>query len=50
MRRSPRRPFALQGAWDQKGIARSSAPEVTWSAKWGGIASQGRMVLHKTKR
>jgi predicted enzyme related to lactoylglutathione lyase len=42
--------FALQGAWDQKGIARSSAPEVTWSAKWGGIASQGRMVLHKTKR
>jgi predicted enzyme related to lactoylglutathione lyase len=42
--------FALQGAWDQKGIERSSASEVTWSAKWGGIASQGRMVLHKTKR
>ena len=42
--------FALQGAWDQKGIERSSAPEVTWSAKWEGIASQGRMVLPKTKR
>jgi hypothetical protein len=38
--------FALQGAWDQK----SSASEVSWSAKWGGIASQGRMVLPKTKR
>jgi predicted enzyme related to lactoylglutathione lyase len=42
--------FALQGAWDQKGIKRSSAPEVSWSAKWGGIATQGRMVLPKTKR
>ncbi|WP_027530319.1 VOC family protein [Bradyrhizobium sp. WSM3983] len=42
--------FALQGAWDQKGIERSSASEVSWSAKWGDIASQGRMVLHKTKR
>ena len=42
--------FALEGAWDQKAIARSSASEVTWSAKWGGIASQGRMVLPKTKR
>ena len=42
--------FALEGAWDQQAIARSSAPEVTWSAKWGGIASQGRMVLPKTKR
>jgi predicted enzyme related to lactoylglutathione lyase len=42
--------FALQGAWDQKGIERSSASEVSWSAKWGGIASQGRAVLHKTKR
>jgi predicted enzyme related to lactoylglutathione lyase len=42
--------FALQGAWDQKGIARSSAPEVTWSAKWGDIASKGRMVVHKPKR
>ena len=42
--------FALQGKWDQKGAGRSSAQEVSWSAKWGGIASQGRMVLHKTKR
>ncbi len=42
--------FALQGAWDQKGIERSSASEVSWSAKWGGIASQGRVVLPKTKR
>lgn len=42
--------FTLQGAWDQTGIARSSAAEVSWSAKWGGIASQGRMVIHKTKR
>ena len=29
---------------------RSSASEVAWSAKWGGIASQGRMVLPKPKR
>jgi uncharacterized protein len=38
--------FVLQGAWDQE----SSASEVSWSAKWGGISSQGRMVLPKTKR
>jgi len=38
--------FVLQGRWDQK----SSTSEVSWSAKWGGIASQGRMVLPKTKR
>ncbi|WP_246774029.1 VOC family protein [Bradyrhizobium diazoefficiens] len=42
--------FTLQGAWDRKAIERSSASEVSWSAKWGGIASQGRMVLPKTKR
>ena len=42
--------FALQGALDRKGIERSSASEVGWSAKWGGMASQGRVVLHKTKR
>jgi predicted enzyme related to lactoylglutathione lyase len=42
--------FALQGAWYQKGIERSFAPEVSWSAKWEGIATQGRMVLPKTKR
>ncbi|MGV7219659.1 VOC family protein [Bradyrhizobium sp. UFLA05-112] len=40
--------FALQGAWDQKRTGRTS--EVGWSARWGGIASKGRMVLHKTKR
>jgi predicted enzyme related to lactoylglutathione lyase len=42
--------FALQGAWDQKRTGRPSASEVGWSAKWGGIASQGRIVLHKMKR
>ncbi|WFU37477.1 VOC family protein [Bradyrhizobium sp. CB82] len=42
--------FALQGARDQTGIERSAASEVGWSAKWGGIASQGRMVLPKPKR
>ncbi|MCP3473284.1 VOC family protein [Bradyrhizobium sp. CCGUVB1N3] len=42
--------FALQGAWDQKGTERPSAAKVGWSARWGGIASQGRMVLDKTKR
>jgi len=42
--------FALQGARGQKDAEQSSASEVTWSAKWGGIASQGRMVLPKPKR
>jgi uncharacterized protein len=42
--------FALQGARGQRGTERSFASEVTWSAKWGGIASQGRIVLPKTKR
>jgi predicted enzyme related to lactoylglutathione lyase len=42
--------FALQGAWDQTRAERPSASQVGWSAKWGGIASQGRLVLHKTKR
>jgi predicted enzyme related to lactoylglutathione lyase len=37
--------FALQGAWD-----RTSGPEISWSAKWGGISSQGRMVLPKTNK
>jgi len=40
--------FALQGAWDQKGG--SSSSEVSWSSEWGGIASRGRLVVHKTKR
>jgi predicted enzyme related to lactoylglutathione lyase len=42
--------FALQGARGQRDTERPSAFEVAWSAKWGGIASQGRMVLPKTKR
>jgi predicted enzyme related to lactoylglutathione lyase len=42
--------FALQGAQGQKGAARPSAADVNWSAKWGGIASQGRMVFPKPKR
>jgi hypothetical protein len=42
--------FALQSAQDQKGTARRSASEVSWSAKWDGIASQGRMVFRKPKR
>ena len=42
--------FALQGARGQRDPERSFASEVAWSAKWGGIASQGRMVLPKTKR
>lgn len=41
--------FALQGPY-QGGSARASATEVTWSARWGGIASQGRMVLDRPKR
>lgn len=42
--------FALQGAVGQKGIERSFTSEVRWSARWGGIASQGRMVLPKPRR
>ncbi|QPF92588.1 VOC family protein [Bradyrhizobium commune] len=42
--------FTLQGAWDRKGIERSSASEVSWSARWGDIASQGRIVRDKTRR
>ena len=42
--------FALQGARGQRDAEQPSASEVAWSAKWGGIASQGRMVLPKTKR
>lgn len=42
--------FTLQGAWDRKGIGRSSISEVSWSAKWGDIASRGRMVPPKTRR
>jgi uncharacterized protein len=42
--------FALQGAGGQKDAERPSASEVGWSARWGSIASQGRMVLPKPKR
>jgi uncharacterized protein len=42
--------FALQGVRGQRDAERPSASEVVWSAKWGGIASQGRMVLPKPKR
>nr|WP_249145643.1 VOC family protein [Bradyrhizobium diazoefficiens] len=38
--------FALEGGWDGKSVV----PEISWSAKWGGISSHGRMVLDKTKR
>jgi predicted enzyme related to lactoylglutathione lyase len=41
--------FALQGA-GQKGIERASGSEVGWSAKWGDIASRGRMVLPEPER
>ena len=42
--------FALQGPWDQKGSERGSASQVAWSAKWGDIVSQGRIVFPKPKR
>ena len=42
--------FALQGARGPKSTERPSASEVAWSAKWGGFASHGRMVLPKPKR
>ncbi|MGY3604940.1 MULTISPECIES: VOC family protein [unclassified Bradyrhizobium] len=41
--------FALQGARGHV-AERPSASEVAWSAKWGGVVSQGRMVLPKPKR
>ncbi len=41
--------FALQGARGPKDAEQPSASEVAWSAKWGGIASQGRMVLPKKR-
>lgn len=42
--------FALQGARGSTSIEPSSASEIGWSAKWGGIASQGRIMLPKPKR
>ena len=41
--------FALQGARGPKDAEQPSASEVAWSAKWGSIASQGRMVLPKKR-
>jgi len=42
--------FALQGARGEGDAERPSASEVAWSSKWGGFASQGRMVVPKPKR
>jgi predicted enzyme related to lactoylglutathione lyase len=42
--------FALQGARGQSDARHPSTSEVAWSSKWGGFASQGRMVLPKPKR
>lgn len=42
--------FALQGMRGESDAKRPSASEVAWSAKWGGFASQGRMVVPKPKR
>jgi uncharacterized protein len=41
--------FALQGARGQE-VTERAASEVGWSAKWGGVTSQGRMMLPKPKR
>ncbi|MEH2513560.1 putative enzyme related to lactoylglutathione lyase [Nitrobacteraceae bacterium AZCC 1564] len=41
--------FALQGAWGQEGAERPSTSEVGWSAKWGDIASRGRMVMPRKR-
>jgi predicted enzyme related to lactoylglutathione lyase len=38
--------FALQG----KCTERPFISEVGWSVSWGGVASKGKMVLHKAKR
>lgn len=42
--------FALQGTRGKRDAERPSKSEVAWSAKWGGFASQGRMVMPKRKR
>jgi predicted enzyme related to lactoylglutathione lyase len=42
--------FALQGVRGRRDAEQPSVAEVSWSAKWGGIASQGRMVIPKPKR
>ena len=42
--------FALQGARGTRDAKHPTASEVAWSSKWGGFASQGRMVVPKPKR
>jgi predicted enzyme related to lactoylglutathione lyase len=42
--------FALQGTRGESDAGRPSESEVAWSSKWGGFASQGRMVVPKPKR
>lgn len=37
--------FALQGLRGPRGRDESSAMEVEWSARWGDVASKGRMVV-----
>lgn len=41
--------FALQGTRRQAAIAQDAAPELTWTAEWGGISSRGK-VVSKPKR
>ena len=42
--------FALQGTRGESDAGRPSESEVAWSSKWGGFASQGRMMVPKPKR
>jgi predicted enzyme related to lactoylglutathione lyase len=42
--------FALQGSRSQSEAERPVTGEVSWSARWGGIASRGRVVLDRPKR
>ena len=42
--------FALQGTRGESDAERPSESEVAWSSKWGGFASQGRMMVPKPKR
>ncbi len=42
--------FALQGARGERNAERPSKAEVAWSSRWGGFASQGRMMVPKPKR
>jgi hypothetical protein len=41
--------FALQGTRRQAAIGQDAAPELTWTAEWGGISSRGK-VVSKPKR